>query len=76
MNQADIAQALIQLTGSLKPVGATTASDAQSDMPYFASALLGHSHPRIADEHYKRNSSLNVQKDYAQLILEKYLGPQ
>ena len=59
-----------------RTAGATTASDAQSDMPYFASALLGHSHPRIADEHYKRNSSLNVQKDYAQLILEKYLGPQ
>jgi site-specific recombinase XerD len=58
-----------------RTAGATTASDAQSDMPYFASALLGHSHPRIADEHYKRNSSLNVQKDYAQLILTKYLDP-
>jgi site-specific recombinase XerD len=58
-----------------RTAGATTASDAQSDMPYFASALLGHSHPGIADEHYKRNSSLNVQKDYAQLILTKYLGP-
>ena len=53
---------------------ATTASDSQSDMPYFASALLGHSHPGIADEHYKRNSSLNVQKDYAHLIPTKYLG--
>jgi integrase len=58
-----------------RTAGATTASDAQSDMPYFASALLGHIHPRIADEHYKWNSSLNVQKDYAQLILTKYLGP-
>jgi site-specific recombinase XerD len=58
-----------------RTAGATTASDAQSDMPYFASALLGHSHPRIADEHYKQNSNLNVQKDYAQFILTKYLGP-
>jgi site-specific recombinase XerD len=56
-----------------RTAGATTASDAQSDMPYFASALLGHSHPGIADQHYKWNSSLNVQKDYAQLILTKYL---
>ena len=53
---------------------ATTAADALSDMPYFASALLGHSNPRVTDEHYKWNSSLNVQKDYAELILTKYLG--
>jgi integrase len=52
---------------------ATTAADAISDMPYFASALLGHTHPRIADEHYKWNSSLNVQNDFAKLILTKYL---
>ncbi len=56
-----------------RTAGATTASDAQSDMPYFASALLGHSHPGIADQHYKWNSNLNVQKDFAQLILTKYL---
>ena len=52
---------------------ATTAADATSDMPYFASALLGHTNPRITDEHYKRNSSLNVQSDYAQIIRTKYL---
>jgi integrase len=57
-----------------RTAGATTAADGESDMPYFASALLGHSHPGIADEHYKRNSSLNAQKDYAHLILTKYLG--
>jgi integrase len=54
---------------------ATTAADAISGMPYFASALLGHTNPRITDEHYKRNSSLNVQKDYAELIRTKYLRP-
>jgi integrase len=58
-----------------RTAGATTAADGESNMPYFASALLGHSHPRIADEHYKQNSSLSVQKDYAQLILTKYLRP-
>lgn len=51
---------------------ATTAADAISDMPYFASALLGHSNPRITDD-YKRNSGLNVQNDYAQVIRSKYL---
>jgi integrase len=56
-----------------RTANATTAADAISDMPYFASALLGHSDPRITDEHYKRNSSLNVQKDYAQVVLTKYL---
>jgi integrase len=52
---------------------ATTAADAQSEMPYLASALLGHTNPRITDEHYKRNSSLNVQSDYAQFIRTRYL---
>ena len=52
---------------------ATTAADALSDMPYFASALLGHSNPRDTDEHYKCNSTLNVQSDYAQIIRLKYL---
>jgi integrase len=54
---------------------ATTAADAQSDMPYLACALLGHSNARITDEHYKRNSSLNVQSDFAQIIQRKYLRP-
>jgi site-specific recombinase XerD len=47
---------------------ATTAADAQTDMPHLATALLGHTHPRIADEHYKRNSSLSAQNAYAQII--------
>lgn len=51
---------------------ATTAADAISDMPHFASALLGHSNPRITDEHYKRNSTLNAQNDYAHIIRSEY----
>jgi site-specific recombinase XerD len=53
---------------------ATTAADAQSEMPYLATALLGHTHPRITDEHYKRNSSINAQKDYAKIIQQKFFG--
>jgi integrase len=55
---------------------ATTAADAISDMPHLASALLGHTNPRITDDHYKRNSSINVQKDYAQIVQRKYLSPR
>jgi integrase len=81
MSARDVGKVITQVTKQTLGVAisphlfrtATTASDAQSDMPYFASALLGHSHPRIADEHYKRNSSLNVQSDYAQFILTEYL---
>ena len=51
---------------------ATTAGDAVSDMPYFASALLGHTNPRITDEHYKRNSSLSAQNDYAAIVARTY----
>ena len=58
----------------VRTADATTAADALSDMPYFASALLGHSKPRITDEHYKQNSSLNAQHDYAKLIQAKLLG--
>jgi integrase len=57
-----------------RTAGATTAADAISDVPYFASALLGHASPPITDEHYKRNSSLNAQHDYAQLVQKQLLG--
>ena len=57
-----------------RTAGATTAADAMSDMPHFASALLGHGHPRITDEHYKRNSSLHAQSDYANFVRTKFIG--
>jgi hypothetical protein len=40
MNQADIAQALVQLTGSLKPAGYTTASDLEQARTALAQTLL------------------------------------
>jgi len=84
MSARDVTKLITQITREtlgiaisphlFRTADATTAADALSDMPYFASALLGHTNPRITDEHYKRNSSLNVQNDYAQFILTKYLG--
>jgi site-specific recombinase XerD len=52
---------------------ATTAADAQSDHPHLSSALLGHVNSQITDQHYKINSSLSVQTDYAHLVRLKYL---
>src|SRR5215467_11215362 len=40
MNHADIAQALLQLTGSLKPSGHTTASDLEQARTALAQTLL------------------------------------
>jgi integrase len=51
---------------------ATTAAEARGDMPGLASALLGHKHPRITEEHYKRTSSLGAADKYAALIQGRY----
>ena len=50
---------------------ATTAAEARGDMPHLASALLGHRHPRVTEEHYNRASSLNAGKRYAEIV-QKY----
>ncbi len=52
---------------------ATTAADAAVDMPYLGTGLLGHTHPSMTDKHYKENSSLNAQKDFADVISTTYL---
>jgi integrase len=48
-----------------RTAAATMLADAQRDMPHLASALLGHTHPRITEEHYNRASSVNVATAYA-----------
>jgi hypothetical protein len=40
--------------------------------PHLPSALLGHTDLRVADKHYKRTTSLNAGKIYAELV-EGYL---
>ena len=54
-----------------RTAGATTAAEARGDMPHLASALLGHKHPRITEEHYNRSSSLAASRRYAELV-QKY----
>jgi site-specific recombinase XerD len=51
-----------------RTAAASTAAVKIPELPYLASALLGHADPRIADEHYKRTTSLNAAKLYANLV--------
>jgi integrase len=47
---------------------ATTAADSRSDLPHLASALLGHTDPRVTEEHYNRGTSITAAKAYADLL--------
>jgi len=46
---------------------ATTAATYGGNTPHLASALLNHSDPRTADEHYNRASSISASKIYAEI---------
>jgi integrase len=43
-----------------------------SETPHLASALLGHTDPRVTEEHYNRATSINAAKIYAALIRQNY----
>jgi site-specific recombinase XerD len=53
-----------------RTAAASTAAVKIPELPHLASALLGHADPRIADEYYKRTTSLNAGKLYANLVQE------
>jgi site-specific recombinase XerD len=53
-----------------RTAAASTAAVKLPQFPYLSSALLGHSDPRVTDEDYKRMTSLNAGKIYAQLVQE------
>ena len=51
----------IEMTPHLfRTADATTAAEASGNMPHLASALLGHKHARVTEEHYNRASSLQA----------------
>ena len=56
-----------------RTAGATTAALYGGDTPHLASAVLGHTDPRVTHEHYNRATSINAAKIYAALI-EQYLS--
>jgi integrase len=51
-----------------RTAAATTSACYGTDMPYLASALLGHTDPRITEEHYIRATTLNAAKNYAAIL--------
>jgi integrase len=78
MSGDDIGPLITQLTEQTIGMGisphlfrmadATLAAEAAPEMPHLASALLGHKHPRITEEHYNRSSSLSASKRYAEIV--------
>jgi len=59
-----------------RTAAASTAAIKLPAFPHLASALLGQADPRIADEHYKRITSLNAGRIYASLVEEYLEAPQ
>jgi site-specific recombinase XerD len=53
-----------------RTAAASTAAVKLPGFPYLASALLSQADPRIADQHYKRTTSLNAANIYGSLIQE------
>lgn len=51
-----------------RTAAATTAALHGSHIPHLASAILGHTDPRITYEHYNRASSINAAKAYAAIV--------
>ena len=51
-----------------RTAGASTAAIHAGDTPHLATALLHHTDPAVAEEHYSRASSLSATRSYAALI--------
>jgi integrase len=56
-----------------RTAAASTAAAYGSSTPHLASALLGHTDPRVTEEHYNRASSASASRIYAEII-QGYLG--
>jgi integrase len=51
-----------------RTAAASTAATYGSHSPYLASALLGHTDPRVTEEHYNRATSVSAADTYAEII--------
>ena len=51
-----------------RTAAASTAAAYGGNTPHLASALLGHTDPRVTEEHYNRASSVSASKVYADII--------
>jgi integrase len=55
-----------------RTAGATTAAMYGGNTPYLASAVLGHTDPRVTEEDYNRATTINAAKTYAAIIRQHY----
>jgi integrase len=53
---------------------ASVAAVYSGNLPHLASALLGHTDPRVTDEHYNRGTSIDAAKIYAAVVRQHYSG--
>ena len=51
-----------------RTAAATTAAAYGGNTPHLASAVLGHTDPRVTEEHYNRASSVSASKIYAEIV--------
>jgi integrase len=51
-----------------RTAAATTAAMYGGSTPHLASAVLGHTDPRVTEEHYNRATSIEAAKSYAEII--------
>jgi integrase len=51
-----------------RTAAASTAAAYGGNTPHLASALLGHTDPRVTEEHYNRATSVSASKIYADII--------
>jgi integrase len=57
-----------------RTAAATTAAAYAPHLPHLASAILGHSDPRITEEHYNRAGSVHAAMIYSDIVNEIQLG--
>ena len=60
-------------THMFRTSAATSAALHAGDLPYFASAILHHTDPKVTHEHYVRAGSISAAQAYASII-DSYLG--
>ena len=51
-----------------RTAAASTAAAYGGNTPHLASALLGHTDPRVTEEHYNRASSVTAAAEYARIV--------
>jgi integrase len=51
-----------------RTAAASTAAAYGGDTPHLASAVLGHTDPRVTEEHYNRATSMSAAKTYAEIV--------